>query len=446
MVNKFYMLVVLCITAFVGTRAVAKPQSAVARATVVVDVVRIDSSVPQSASGVLIDATTLVTAYHVLNGSKAAWINLGGDGAREITGIAHVSPMQDLVVAKISSQVPFEVSTQVGTARGISKGFKIVHRNQSGELVEHSTVSLSEFDLWMTSRVRLVAGATPGMSGSPIVDASGSVVGIITNGDPSESIGSPLDTLDIKSAATPRPLLESTLREGGFYAVEYFSRLRQAHSARSIGKHDEAKVHLLAAISLNPSGFAAIKSLLELPVLDQETKLRVLRSAVLVDPDRKELNALLAAEAVAASTSDAKELAECYFKRWGGVQAQYMVAEISLREGHIDEATQSLLAILSKDPWHQYSAKMLVRIGHRTANVNLQLIGARALASTRRDDPQALFDLGCIQLLADDHAGVAETMARLAEVNAYLSTRLNGMAVVAQDTVHRTEPDAAQRP
>ena len=140
------------------------------------------------ASGVVWRPGVLVTAAHVFRGTPAA-ASLVGDGGQGLdAALIGIDSTTDIAVFRLpDDSIP---AAQIGDASGLTAGHLAiaVGRGSGGDLTASYGLVNRTGPAWQTwlgghldRLIRLDGGVYEGLSGGPVADASGSVIGIATS-------------------------------------------------------------------------------------------------------------------------------------------------------------------------------------------------------------------------------------------------------------------------
>jgi S1-C subfamily serine protease len=146
-------------------------------------VVRVETS-SGTGSGFFVTADTLLTNVHVIAGSASVTIRRS-DGTTEAARVAGTAPDFDVALLKIANPAPVQATIPLGSASGVRIGQEVVAIGSALGMLQNTVTR------GIVSGVRQVGAATlvqtdaalnPGNSGGPLLDRSGSAIGINTAG------------------------------------------------------------------------------------------------------------------------------------------------------------------------------------------------------------------------------------------------------------------------
>lgn len=141
------------------------------------------------ASGVLWRAGLLVTAAHVFRRTPAAITLVGAAGKSFGASLVGIDSPTDLAVFRLAEEDRTSLPLRIGDAGKLKAGHSLTAVGRSGEgdlLASHGIVNRASgaWQTWLGGAVdcliRLDGGVYDGLSGAPVADASGAVIGIAT--------------------------------------------------------------------------------------------------------------------------------------------------------------------------------------------------------------------------------------------------------------------------
>jgi hypothetical protein len=155
------------------------------------------------------DRTVVVTARHALEVADDAWVNLGAAGAARIKAVVVDRPDIDLIVVETDPAPPG--APMVLSARGYLRAEEpvaVVRAAPDGSAARSEGTLRDEEDRVEAHRRSLACATAAGWSGSPALDASGEVVGMVVgvSATRTDCVGAPAIAAALAAAGEPEPL------------------------------------------------------------------------------------------------------------------------------------------------------------------------------------------------------------------------------------------------
>jgi S1-C subfamily serine protease len=187
-------------------------------------------------SGLVIDTTGLVlTNAHVVENADTITVRFS-DGTRAPADLVGTSPSNDVALVRLRDPFPGLVAATLGTSADLQVGDEVVAIGNALNLGDTPTVTrgivsatgrtLEAGDVRLENLLQTDAAINRGNSGGPLVDRSGTVVGINSAGIPGgQNLGFAIEIDAVK------PLLDELRSGGGEVSVRAFLGVRTVDAA-----------------------------------------------------------------------------------------------------------------------------------------------------------------------------------------------------------------------
>jgi tetratricopeptide (TPR) repeat protein len=240
-----------------------------AQSVIWLDVVRPDSPIPRGSPAVLIEGGLIVTAWHVMDTSTDAWVNLGSSTVR-VTAVVAESELWDIIALAVDEPCEGIVPSLLADAIPEPCSDLVLYgpdeHGQIGPLIGFITSRSHDpifGDTFMTS-----VAAVPGQSGSPAFDERAQFVGCLTDGPGTgadlESRCAGVSSLRTLLAEHQEPVPIDAWRAQNASEGRSTSRrlIREANNLQKAGRFDEAIATLQQAHRADPTDFAGCFNLI----------------------------------------------------------------------------------------------------------------------------------------------------------------------------------------
>lgn len=255
------VLVILCILLLCPARANARDDAdQMYSAIVSLEYIREDPTLVLPSTGTMLDDRTVLASYHVMDGARAVWVNLGPDGVRKVAEVVKTDRIGDLVVLRLDNAVPLRAFPRVATTRPEADGLRVCRRMPSGELQCLPAYDVIECDLGLrTVFSARIAGVVRGWSGAALLSSDGTLHGILSRGDDTNSIASPVRTARLTADEPGQTLAAWRNTEGGAEPNHYYRLVYDALVPPNPLTDIGAKAALTSALRVHPTGFRALR-------------------------------------------------------------------------------------------------------------------------------------------------------------------------------------------
>jgi tetratricopeptide (TPR) repeat protein len=255
-----------------------------AQSFVWLDVVRPDSPIPRGSPAALIEGGWIVTAWHVLDTSTDAWVNLG-DSTVPVTAVVAESELRDIIALAVDGPcegvVPAPLADAIPEPCSDIVLFGPDDEGRIGPLIGFITSRSRDpilGDTFMTS-----VTAVPGQSGSPAFDERGRFVGCLTDGpgtgDDLESRCAGVSALAelLAQRREPVPIGEWRAQNTSEGRATARPLIRQGNNFQKIGRLDDAIAAYQQAHAADPTFaggcFNLLRALIDGRRLDEARRL-----------------------------------------------------------------------------------------------------------------------------------------------------------------------------
>jgi tetratricopeptide (TPR) repeat protein len=351
-----------------------------------------DKSGGPQGTAMALAADILATSYHVISQAYDVEVLTSKQKKIKIDGIVGIDKAHDVALLKLKGKLqPLNVSVSGPEALAPGARLFAVGANELGAIVVAEGTLRRFIDIGQGEKVMELSLVTsPQVSGGPILDLSGQVVGMMVVLDRTLKIGLPIDVVQ-KIARSGKVIDFKALAHEDYFGLFEGASLagRAAAAMEEIGS---ARMFLERALKLNPSfaeGYALLAGVCD-SQRDYSAALDAYRKATSLDPTRADM--FYGLGTVLKKTTKNAEAAEAYEKAISlNINNKEIYADLGEAYESLEnwakaaEAYEKYLALKPEVTWNGY-----LRLGICRMNLQHYDAAIAALLEAQKAQPRDL--------------------------------------------------------